>query len=297
MRIWAISIVRCLAFVVMVILLQGLLQNYTFIPVMQALGIPHRFLALLEPRTMALSETMFLVAVLFATALLAAIEKRPFWTYGFARTGDAGRRYLEGMLYGVAATAVVGLLMYAFGGFKISGFALSGSDWFVYPLLWLVVMLLVGFVEEAAFRGYPLFALSEGLGFWPAAIVMTLLFGAAHLSKPNENAIDIASILFIGLFLCFTLWRTGSLWLAAGFHFAFDYMQFFVIGTRNGGQEPLGHLFNASFPGAAWVNGGALGTEASLFVFPVVAVLWILVARLHPRVRFSPRLLQPSPAL
>lgn len=297
MRLWVLSIVRCLAFVVMVVVLQGVLQNRAFIPLMQALRIPHRFLAVLEPRTMALSETLFLVAVLLATAILAALDRRPFWTYGFARTGDAARRYLEGVAYGVGSVVVVGVLMYAFGGFKISGFALSGSDWIVYPLLWLLVMLLVGFVEEAAFRGYPLFALSEGIGFWPAAIVMTLLFGAAHLNKPNENAIDISSILFIGLFLCFTLWRTGSLWLAAGFHFAFDYMQFFVIGTRNGGQEPLGHLFNASFPGAAWINGGALGTEASVFVFPVVAVLWILVARLHPRVRFSPRLLQPSHAL
>ena len=297
MRLWVLSMVRCFAFIVMALVAQGLLQNYTFIPLMQALGIPHRFLALLEPRTMALSETLFLVAVLFATLTLAAFDRRQFWSYGFARTGDAGRRYFEGVGYGVVSVAIIGLLMYAFGGFKIAGFALNGSDWILYPLLWLVVMLLVGFVEEAAFRGYPLFALSEGIGFWPAAIVMTLLFGAAHLSKPNETAIDIASILFIGLFLCFTLWRTGSLWLAAGFHFAFDYMQFFVIGTRNGGQEPLGHLFNASFPGAAWINGGALGTEASIFVFPVVAVLWLLVARLHPRTRFSPRALRPSPAL
>jgi hypothetical protein len=193
----------------MALVVQGLLQSYTFIPLMQALGIPHRFLALLEPRTMALSETLLLVAVLFATVVLATLDQRPFWTYGFARTGDAARRYFEGVGYGLASVAVVGALMYAFGGFKISGFALSGSDWIVYPLLWLVVMLLVGFVEEAAFRGYPLFALSEGIGFWPAAIAMTLLFGAAHLSKPDENAIDIASILFIGLFLCFTLWRTG----------------------------------------------------------------------------------------
>ena len=70
-----------------------------------------------------------------------------------------------------------------------------------------------------------------------------------------------------------SLWRTGSLWFAAGFHFAFDFMQFFVIGTRNGSQTPRGTLFNVSFPGPAWVNGGPLGTEASYFIFPLTVAL------------------------
>ena len=81
----------------------------------------------------------------------------------------------------------------------------------------------------------------------------------------------------------FMLWRTGSLWLAAGFHFSFDYMQFFVIGTRNGGAQPVGHLLAATFPGAAWANGGPLGTEASYFMLPVIALLFVYVALRHPR--------------
>jgi membrane protease YdiL (CAAX protease family) len=219
--------------------------------------------------------------------VLAGFEKRPAWSYGFQKTGDAGRRYIEGVILGVLAFGIVGALMYAFDGFTIHGFNLHGSQWLVYPVLWLGVMVLVGFGEEMLFRGYGLYALARGIGFWPAAAVMTLLFGAAHLGKEGENIVDIASVLFIGMFLCFTLWRTGSLWLAAGFHFAVDYMQFFIIGTRNGSAVPLGHLLNSSFPGPAWVNGGALGTEASYFVFPVVALLFVVVHLLHPKVRFT----------
>jgi len=37
-------------------------------------------------------------------------------------------------------------------------------------------------------------------------------------------------------------------------------------GTRNGGQMPVGHLFEVTFPGLAWLNGGDLGTEASVFI-------------------------------
>lgn len=58
----------------------------------------------------------------------------------------------------------------------------------------------------------------------------------------------IGSVVLLGFFKCFTLWKTGSLWFAAGFHFAFDFLQFFVIGTRNGSQTPQGTLFDARFP-------------------------------------------------
>lgn len=73
--------------------------------------------------------------------------------------------------------------------------------------------------------------------------------------------------------MCIALLRTGSPWLAAGFHTAYDYMQFFVIGARNGSLSPQGTLLNAGFPGPAWVNGGPLGAEASYFSFPLILAL------------------------
>lgn len=275
---------RFAAFVILVTALsfgaQGVLQLVRAIPAWNVPGA-------IVPQAMGISEIIMLIVALLATAILAKFEGRPVWSYGFQNRGDAGRRYFEGVVLGVLAFGVVGALMYAFGGFRIDGFNLHGNEWLVYPMLWLGVMLLVGFAEEMVFRGYGVYALARGIGFWPAAIVMTFLFGLAHLGKDGENAVDIASIICFGLFLCFTLWRTGSLWLAAGFHFAVDYMQFFIIGTRNGSAVPLGHLLNSSFPGPAWINGGALGTEASYFVFPVIAALFITVHLLHPGVRFT----------
>jgi uncharacterized protein len=144
-------------------------------------------------------------------------------------------------------------------------------------------MLLVGLNEEYLFRGYPLQALARGMGFWPAALLLSLLFGAAHLTKPDENAIDITNIILLGVLLCLTLQRTGSLWLAAGFHFSFDFMQFFVIGTRNGGAEPIGHLVNSTFPGPVWANGGPLGTEASYFMLPAIALMFLYIILRYPK--------------
>ena len=50
--------------------------------------------------------------------------------------------------------------------------------------------------------------------------------------------------------------RTGTLWFAVGFHFAFDYMQLFVIGTPNGARFPAGRMLDARFCG--FTSGGAI---------------------------------------
>lgn len=41
------------------------------------------------------------------------------------------------------------------------------------------------------------------------------------------------------LFIFYSVVCTGTLWLAIGLYAAFDYMQFFVIGTPNGTMCPL----------------------------------------------------------
>jgi hypothetical protein len=221
-------------------------------------------------------------AVLVATATAAAFERRRIDAYGLPARLAFGKRFWEGAALGVLSAGAVGIAMIAVGAMVVHGLALHGGNLAIEAVLWLGVMLLVGLNEEYMFRGYPLQALTRGMGFWPAAVLLSLLFGAAHLAKPHENAIDI-SIILLGLLLCLTLQRTGSLWLAVGFHFGFDFMQFFIIGTRNGGAQPVGHLINATFPGPAWANGGLLGTEASYFMLSVIAVIFTYIFLRYPK--------------
>jgi CAAX protease family protein len=278
---------RFLAFVAMLVGLNFLVGS-AFESLFKALHVSDAWLNQLAPGQMMLDELAFGIPVVIATLVMALLERRSMLSYGFQPTAAARPRFMEGIVLGAVAPAIVMVLMLAFNGMQIHGLGLRGTQWIVYPFGWLAVMLMVGFFEEAAFRGYGLFALARGLGFWPAAVILTLLFGAAHLGKQGENAVDIGSVLFLGFFMCLTLWKTGSLWLAAGFHFAFDYMQFFVIGTPNGSQHPVGTLLNASFNGPAWVNGGPLGTEASYFTFPVTVLLFLYVMWRYPRATFVP---------
>ena len=80
-----------------------------------------------------------------------------------------------------------------------------------FAVFWAAFFLIVGFYEEFFTRGYTQFTLTEGVGFWPAAILLSLGFGALHLENPGENWVGILAAMLIGFFFCLTLRRTGNL--------------------------------------------------------------------------------------
>jgi len=66
--------------------------------------------------------------------------------------------------------------------------------------LWMIANLLIGFSEEFRFRAYLLATLADGIGFWPASILLSIGFGALHyFLKPHERWEDFVST---GLLAC-----------------------------------------------------------------------------------------------
>jgi uncharacterized protein len=64
--------------------------------------------------------------------------------------------------------------------------------------------------EEILFRGFLLGALSRTyLGFFGAALVTTLAWTALHAGYSGFGLVEVFAA---GLFFCWVLWRTGSLW-------------------------------------------------------------------------------------
>jgi len=232
----------------------------------------------LSPLETFIDESELLVIALITTGIFAWYEGRRIWDYGLP-LGQAFRgRFWEGFAIGVAGAALVAGGMMALHGMVIQGIALTGSQLIIAALAWLAANLMVGFAEELWFRGYLLQTLWKSLGFWPAAILIALFFAAEHFFfKQGENVWDVITLVSLSIWVCITVLRTGTLWLAVGFHAAFDYMQLFVIGTKNGNIVPVDHLLNVSFPGPAWVTGGVLGTEASLLMYPVIALMYVYV--------------------
>jgi len=232
----------------------------------------------LSAGAIALNEIAIFVVALLVTALFALYERRSIGSYGMpiarAFSGDT----LAGFIAGIVMAGAVAAGMIALGGMQVSGLALTGQALAMAGLAWLGANVCVGIAEELWFRAYFLQTLWRSIGFWPGAAAVALVFAALHyFFKDGENVWDVITLVSLSLLMSWSVLRSGTLWFAVGFHIAFDFMQFFVIGTPNGNQVPQGHMLNASFHGPAWLTGGVLGTEASFLMYPAITLLWLYV--------------------
>ena len=213
--------------------------------------------------------------------VMAKIERRSFSTYGFTRESALGKLFWEGSLWGILTIGAVVLLIGLLGGYSIRGVFLHGREIIVFTVIWALAFLVASLFEELVFRGYELFTLASGIRFWPAAIFLSLFFGfVLHFAmKPQETLVDGLSVSLIALFFCLTVRRTGNLWFAIGWHFAFNFGSLFLFGFPNTGNKGLplpNHFFDSAIQGPVWLTGGPMGPEASLIVFPVIAALFLV---------------------
>ena len=234
-----------------------------------------------------LTEVMGFGSAFGAAVLMSLLERRPIGTYGLAVNSAFGKLFWQGSLFGLFEISIVVGLMSAFGGYSFGPLALHGAELLRWAVLWAVCLLFVALFEEFLFRGYTLYTLTSGISFWPAAILLSLLFGAVHLQNSGEGLIGVAGVFVVGLLWCFTVKRTGSLWFAVGMHAAFDFGETFLYSVPDSGIIFPGHLSNATVHGSAWLTGGTVGPEASVFDFLMLFLMFYVVHRLYPAHRAS----------
>jgi len=232
-------------------------------------------------RVLGSQEALAVVCAILAAMFLARLERRPFDDYGMPLAQAFGKKFWIGAVWGVGGMSAMIFLIHALGGYSLGAIDLPRAALVRYALEWAVVFLLVGVYEEFFFRGYLLFTLSSGMRFWPAAVLLSFLFGAVHLRNPGEGPVGALSVFVIGMFFCFTLRRTGTLWFAIGFHAAWDYCETYIYSVPDSGIVMPGHLLSSSFHGPAWLTGGTVGPEGSIFDFVILAILFVIFDRIY----------------
>jgi membrane protease YdiL (CAAX protease family) len=217
---------------------------------------------------------------------MARIERREFGRYGLPVRSAFRKDFWIGAMAGFAAISATLLAIFAFQGFRLAGLAIHGQTIVSATLAWGLTFILVGLAEEFAFRGYLQFTLTTGIGFWPSALVLSLLFGLAHMGNPGESNAGVLSVVCFGLLFCLFLRRTGNLWWAVGFHAGWDWGQTFFYGVPDSGIAPYHNLFSSSFNGSRWLTGGTVGPEASVFAPITLAVVAIVFTRFYRDTRY-----------
>ena len=237
----------------------------------------------------AIGELVLFLVLLFLAWIMSKIERRNVGVYGLPLQRSAISRFVRGyFLWGFLPLALLLLVLRALHVFYFGNVSALNAQILGWGALWFFVFLLVGFFEEFSFRGYLLYTLADGIGFWPAAIIQAILFARVHMGNGGETRIGIIATGIFALFAAATLWRTGSLWLAVGAHAGWDWGQSFFFGVNDSGFQAPGHLLNPHLAqGPEWLTGGTVGPEGSVltlifWVLMTVLFLWLYRKRREP---------------
>lgn len=229
-----------------------------------------------------IADGMALLVLLLVTGLAAKAEKRSFAVFGLPWQNAFRSRFWQGALWGISLATVDIFATHLLGGYSFGTLALSPKEMLLYGLGWALAFSLAGIYEEFLFRGYALFTLGDGMGYWPAAALLSALFGALHLTNAGEGLIGALNVFLYALFACFTLQRTGNLWFAIGAHAAWDYSQTFIYSVPDSGMRASGQLLHSSLHGPRWLTGGTVGPEGSAIGIAALLLSFIAFSRIFP---------------
>jgi CAAX protease family protein len=247
---------------------------------------------------MMINEVIPFLAIVLITWIMSKIERRPNSVFGLGG-GRKASLFFAGLGWGFACLTLLFAILWRSGLLVIDSRLLYGSDVVRYGAMWLVAFLFVGLLEEYLTRGFMQYTLtrglaglyralfktrhSEALGFWTAALIFSILFGLGHSGNPGESPLGLVCAGAAGFLFCFSLWRTGSLWWAIGFHTSWDWSQSYLYGVADSGMMVQHHLLQTHPVGKPILSGGTTGPEGSAWVILVMLIAVAIIAITLPR--------------
>jgi uncharacterized protein len=232
-------------------------------------GLAGRLPDLYEDLVRALVFALLIAAALYLASRV--LDHRRMSDYGF----HFSRRWWIDLGFGLVLGALLmfGVLAVelAVGWVNVIGsFAPAPGQPFVATILvGVVVVAAVSFGEEAAYRGYPIKNLAEGVararwGIVIAVVIPAVFFGLAHASNENATWLTVFNIVIFGLLFGAGYVLTGELALPIGLHFGWNFVQGFVFGVVATGREYGSVLVLADDSSATLWTGRPYGAEGGL---------------------------------
>lgn len=178
------------------------------------------------------------VQAILSVLILAFVVKPIYWVGKNRKLSKAKRRAdqmkvtgfnrlpnssdLMPFVYGVLAYYGIGLVvMTAMGLFVPESYltqpqnlGISGNVvWLDLISIFVLYCVITPVCEELIFRGFLQYKVEHNLGFWPAAIIVSVLFAVAH------GQLNAAITTFVlSMVACYQRRKTGSIWSGIGLH-------------------------------------------------------------------------------
>jgi membrane protease YdiL (CAAX protease family) len=217
-----------------------------------------------------INELPLLLVYAASLAVMCLIERQGFTAFGLGGI-RRWQRLGAGFFWGFIALSLLILLLWSTGHLVFLAHPVRLGAVLRSGVFWLLGCGVIALAEENLFRGYLLFRLKTGIGFWPAAVLLALLFGLAHGGNAGETHLGEVFAGLYGLVICISIAYTRSLWWAIGFHAAWDWAESYFYGTSDSGMISQGRLLAAAPRGNIYWSGGPTGPEGSIFAFVALA--------------------------
>jgi uncharacterized protein len=206
-------------------------------------------------------------------------EKARLADFGLGWTRGAGRDLLGGLACGAGAAVAVLAALLALGWAE---FEAAPADRAGAAVLSSALLLFGAAGEEMMFHGYAFQLLVRHLGAFATILPAGVVFGLAHLGNPGSTLLGVVNTVLWGVLLGYACYRTGTLWMPIGMHFAWNVMLPLAGANLSGFTiRIMGYALNAN-AGGFW-SGGAYGPEGSVLTTAAVAALFWAVSRLTRR--------------
>jgi len=226
------------------------------------------------PQPALFRETWAVLIVFIATWVMARLERRSVFSYGF-EGGEKFLRFASGVACGCLGLSLLIGVMWANGSLVFDGVATSGATAWKYGIAWAALFTLVGIAEESQLRGYIQYTLARGIGFWWSASLLSIVFALLHSDIAAESLLGLLADFALGMVFCLSLWYTKSLYWAIGFHSGWDWSESYFYGTPDSGMLIQGHLLMTHPAGNPLWSGGPTGPEGSLLQIPLPLLMAI----------------------
>lgn len=215
--------------------------------------------------------------VIVASLILQALRRKPLSDL-VGNVNTLPHDLLGGLASGALLMAAPAALLVAIGAVTWQTNANAAAV--IGPTL--AALAVAAATEELVFRGFLFQRLLDGLGVWPAQLIIAAMFLLTHSDALRGQGalgtlaganIFLASIMFGLAYL-----RTRGLAMPIALHFAANALQGPVLGFGVSGSEQSGLLQALPEPGMELLTGGTFGLEASipgfLAVIALTAILW-----------------------
>lgn len=230
---WRPAVLPCAALAVLIVF--GNLVTH--------LVTPHSFAAALT-ETIVLNMLLYgvLVTVIyFAGRDLARRYSGWGWALGLQRPKLMDAAWVAAgvgmVLVGrIAVVVIANMATHGKAGEESQNLSVHSTSPAVYAVLGVIVVLLAPLIEETVFRGLLLRTFMRRVGFWPAALLSSLIFAVFHTYQVGTlaGAITLAGVVFVlGLANCLLVRWSGRLIAGMIVHALFNGLAVVVLVVTN----------------------------------------------------------------